>query len=69
MTDEHAAAVGWLFGTTPTDRALTGWCPRIWVALGDGMVMPAKEWAPVLKYAPCKYGLRWREAAVGETGP
>lgn len=60
VMDEHAAAVGWLFGTTPTDRALAGWRPRVWIALGNG-VMPAKEWAPVLRYAPCRYGIAWRE--------
>ncbi len=58
--DEHAAAVGWLFGTTPTDRALAGWHPRVWLDLGTAV--PAKEWASVLKYVPCKYGIAWLEA-------
>ena len=28
--------------------------------------MPAKEWTSVLRYAPCKYGLKWRETAVAD---
>ena len=64
MTDEHSAAVAWMFGTEPTDRALRGWQPRVWIALGNG-VMPAKEWQPVLRYAPCRYGIAWWHKATG----
>lgn len=63
MTGEHSAAVGWLFGTEPTDRALAGWRPRVWLDLGTAV--PAKEWAPVLKYAPCRWGIAWREQTKG----
>ena len=60
ITDEHSAAVALLFGTEPTDRALAGRCPRVWIALGGDMVMPAKEWAAALKHVPSKYGIEWR---------
>jgi len=66
--DEHSAAVGWLFGTEPTDRALAGWRPRVWLDLGTAV--PAKEWQPVLRYAPCRYGLDWRESVTSrQPGP
>lgn len=57
-------AVGWLFAVEPSDRALRGWRPRVWIALGNG-VMPAKEMRDVLKYAPSRWGLDW----LGETSP
>jgi hypothetical protein len=62
VMDPNLAAVGWLWGTEPTDRALAGWQPRTWLALGGGMVMPHKEMRDVLRYAPCRYGMAWREA-------
>ena len=65
--DEHAAAVGWLFGTEPTDRALAGWQPRVWIAFGN-CVAPAKEWSDVLRYVPCKYGIAWREQVIADDG-
>lgn len=55
--DPHLAAVGWLFAAEPTDRALAGWRPRVWLDLGTAV--PAKEWVPVSKYSPCHWGMDW----------
>jgi hypothetical protein len=66
--DGHTSAVAWLFGTEPSDRALTGWRPRVWIALGRNAMM-AKEWAGLARFAPVRYGWAWHSAVtVRETG-
>ena len=66
MSDEYATAVALLFGAEPTDRALQGWRPRVWIALGNG-VMPAKEWRDILRYVPSKYGIARCETVITTT--
>jgi len=52
------AAVALLWSTEPTDRALAGWRPPVWLALGDRGVY-RKEWAPLARWAPCKWTMAW----------
>lgn len=35
MTDPHLTAVVLLWGAEPTNRALAGWRPPVWLGLGD----------------------------------
>jgi len=65
--DPHLAAAGWLFAVEPTDRALAGWRPRVWLDLGTAV--PAKEWQDVLRYAPCRYGIAWRDSVTPPRSP
>lgn len=56
---DQVAALAWLFGTEPTDRALAGWQPRVWLDLGNGQY--AKEWRDLARWAPCGYSWQWWE--------
>jgi hypothetical protein len=38
VTDPHLTAVTLLWGAEPTDRALAGWRPPVWLGLGDRAV-------------------------------
>ena len=67
MMPEHIAAAAWLFGTEPTDRALAGWRPRVWLDLGTGVY--AKEWAGLARSAPCRYSRAWFEETRPEGEP
>jgi hypothetical protein len=62
--DGHTIAAAWLFGTESTDRALHGWRPRVYIALG-GNAMFAKEWAGLARWAPVRYAWAWFEAVTG----
>jgi hypothetical protein len=66
MMPENVAAVAWLFGTEPTDRALTGWRPRVWVDLGNGQYH--KEWWELARRAPCRYSMAWHESVTSTEG-
>jgi hypothetical protein len=56
--DEHSTVVALLFSTEPTDRALAGWRPTVWLALGDRAVYRL-EWKPVSRWAPYCWTMRW----------
>jgi hypothetical protein len=64
VMDPNLAAVGWLWGTEPTDRALAGWHPPVWLALGSNAIF-RKEWAELSRWAPCGYSWQWFEAITG----
>lgn len=60
--DEHMTAVALLWSVEPTDRALAGWRPRVWIALDTAIF--AKEWQELAQRAPSRWAMRWFE----ETG-
>lgn len=59
-----AAAAGLLFGVEPTDRALAGWQPPVWLELGGNAVY-RKEWAELGRWAPCRWTIRWYDGVTG----
>jgi hypothetical protein len=64
----NTTAAAWLFGTEPTDRALAGWRPRVWIALGRN-AMFAKEWAELARFAPVRHGWAWFSAVTVRETP
>ena len=63
---EHTAAAAWLFGSVPTDRALSGWCPPVWIDLGNGQFR--KEWRELSRWAPCRWSIAWHESVTPPAG-
>jgi hypothetical protein len=64
VMDGHTTAVTLLFSTEPTDRALQGWHPPAWLALGTNAIY-RKEWAELARWAPCGYTWDWYKAVTG----
>jgi hypothetical protein len=59
----HEAAVGIIFGTEPTDRALKGWQPPVWLELGTNAIL-RKEFGRL----PLPVGYAWEWYQVLITG-
>jgi hypothetical protein len=62
--DEHTTAVALLWATEPSDRALRGWRPPVWLLLG-GNAIYRKEWSELARWAPVGYSWAWFEAVTG----
>jgi len=65
VTDPHLTAFALLWGTEPTDRALAGWRPPVWLGLGDRAIY-RKEWQPMSRWAPCRWTMQRYEETRGE---
>jgi hypothetical protein len=70
LPEEAGLAAGWLWAAEPTDRALAGWHPPVYLAPGDRAMLRA----PFDRmYLPCGWTMRWyaevAEAEAGATSP
>jgi hypothetical protein len=61
MTPAQAGAA-LLTATTPSDRALTGWRPPVWLALGTNAILREPFASMGL---PCGYAIDWYEQTGG----